>query len=86
MMRSIKALLRKNKERYRVPRRVQDVIPISRIWNDGIFLVGGQYAKTWAFTDINYQIASRENKERMILAYSDLLNSLDSGATTKKQW
>ena len=83
MMRSIKALLRKNKERYRVPRRVQDVIPISRIWNDGIFLVGGQYAKTWAFTDINYQIASRENKERMILAYSDLLNSLDSGATTK---
>ena len=83
MMRSIKALLRKNKERYRVPRRVQDVIPINRIWNDGIFLVGGQYAKTWAFTDINYQIASRENKERMILAYSDLLNSLDSGATTK---
>ncbi|HCI84167.1 MAG TPA: TraE family protein [Lachnospiraceae bacterium] len=83
MMRSIKALLRKNKERYRVPRRVQDVIPINRIWNDGIFLMGGQYAKTWAFTDINYQIASRENKERMILAYSDLLNSLDSGATTK---
>lgn len=83
MMRSIKALFRKNKERYRVPHRVQDVIPINRIWNDGIFLVGGQYAKTWAFTDINYQFASRENKEHMILAYSDLLNSLDSGATTK---
>ena len=67
MMKSIRALLRRDKERYKVPRRVQDVIPISRIWTDGIFLVGGNYSKTWRFTDINYLVASREDKESMFL-------------------
>ena len=32
---------------------------------------------------INYAVASREDKEAMFLEYSELLNSLDSGATTK---
>ena len=35
------------------------------------------------FTDINYAVASREDKEAMFLEYSELLNSFDSGATTK---
>jgi len=72
-----------DKERYKVPRRVQDVIPISCIWNDGIFRVGNKFAKSFKFTDINYMVASREDKENMFLTYSELLNSLDSGATTK---
>ncbi len=83
MIKSIKSILMQDRERYKVPRRVQDVIPISRIWNDGIFMVGKKYAKTFRFTDINYMVASREDKENMFLTYSDLLNSLDSGATTK---
>ena len=83
MMKSVKAMLRENKERYTVPRRVQDVIPVRRIWNDGIFMVGGRFAKTYQFTDINYLVASREDKESMFLIYSELLNSLDSGAVTK---
>lgn len=33
--------------------------------------------------DINYAVASREDKEAMFLEYSELLNSFDSGATTK---
>ena len=84
MMKSIRALLKQLKERYHVPRRVQDVIPINRIWTDGIFMVGHhQFAKTWRFTDINYLVASREDKERMFLSYSELLNSLDSGSSVK---
>ena len=82
-MKSIKTMLREDKERYTVPRRVQDVIPVRRIWNDGIFMVGGRFAKTYQFSDINYLVASREDKESMFLIYSELLNSLDSGATTK---
>ena len=59
-------------------------IPIKTIWEDGIFLVGSnKYAKTFKFEDINYSVASREDKEAMFLEYSELLNSLDSGATTK---
>jgi len=83
MMRSIKSILSTDRERYKVPRKVQDVIPIRRIWPDGIFLVGNKFVKSWKFTDINYLVASREDKERMFLTYSELLNSLDCGATTK---
>ena len=83
MMKTIKTIMTQDKERYKVPRRVQDVIPISCIWNDGIFRVGNKFAKSFKFTDINYMVASREDKEHMFLTYSELLNSLDSGATTK---
>ena len=83
MIKTLKNLLKQDKERYTVPRKVQDVIPIRRIWKDGIFQVGGRFSKTYQFTDINYLVASREDKEQMFLAYSELLNSLDSGATTK---
>lgn len=83
MIKTLKNLLKQDNERYTVPRKVQDVIPIRRIWKDGIFMVGGKFAKTYQFTDINYLVASREDKESMFLSYSELLNSLDSGATTK---
>ena len=83
MIKTLKNLLKQDKERYSVPRKVQDVIPIQRIWKDGIFQVGNRFSKTYKFTDINYLVASREDKESMFLAYSELLNSLDSGATTK---
>lgn len=46
-------------------------------------MVGNKFAKTFKFTDINYFVASREDKEAMFLTYSELLNSLDCGATTK---
>lgn len=83
MMKSIKTILSQDKERYTVPKKVQDVIPIRRIWPDGIFQVGSKFVKSWKFSDINYLVASREDKESMFLTYSELLNSLDSGATTK---
>ena len=83
MIKTLKASIRQDKEKYKVPRKVQDVIPISCIWKDGIFKVGNKFMKSFRFTDINYMVASREDKESMFLTYSELLNSLDSGATTK---
>lgn len=83
MIKTLSNLLQQDKEKYRVPRRVQDVIPIRRIWPDGIFLVGSKYSKMYRFTDINYLVASRADKESMFLMYSELLNSLDAGATAK---
>ncbi len=75
--------LKQDKEKYQVPRRVQDVIPIQRMWSDGIFQVGSQFSRTWLFSDTNYQVASLEDKKVMFLDYSELLNSLDSGAAVK---
>ena len=77
-------LFKKDKEKFIAPKGVQDIIPIKRIWRDGIFLVGkNTYSKTYRFTDINYAVASKEDKEEMFLDYSEILNSFDVGATTK---
>ena len=83
MIKTIKTMSKQEKERYTVPRKVQDVIPVRRIWQDGVFLVGNKFSKSYRFSDINYLVASREDKESMFLTYSELLNSLDSGAVTK---
>lgn len=82
-MKAIKQVLKKDQEPYRVPKRVQDVIPIKCMWRDGIFLVGTRYSKTFKFTDINYMVASQEAQKKLFLAYAALINSLDCGATTK---
>ena len=83
MLKTLSSLRRQEKEKYKVPRRVQDLIPIRRIWEDGIFQVGSQFSHTWKFSDINYQVASQEDKKIMFLDYSELLNSLDSGSAAK---
>ena len=83
-MKTLRMLFKQDKEKFVVPKSVQTVIPIKTIWEDGIFLVGkNKYAKTFKFEDINYAVASRDDKEAMFLEYSELLNALDSGATTK---
>ncbi len=83
MIKSLRTLFKQDKESYKVPKSVQDYIPVQKMWDDGIFKVGNRYTKTFRFDDINYAVASREDKEAMFLEYSELLNSLDSGVTTK---
>uniref|UniRef100_UPI00402556ED VirB4-like conjugal transfer ATPase, CD1110 family n=1 Tax=Gemmiger formicilis TaxID=745368 RepID=UPI00402556ED len=83
MIKTLSKAQKMEREEFRIPRSVQDAIPIRRIFADGIFQVGNQYSKTWSFTDINYAIASKEDKTSMFLAYSELLNALDSGASAK---
>ena len=84
MIKALKLLEKQEKEDFGIPKNIQQVIPIQRIWNNGIFLVGKtKYSLTYKFSDINYAVASKEDKEAMFLDYSELLNSFDSGATTK---
>lgn len=37
MIKSLNNTLKMDKEKYKVPRSVQECIPIRRIWKDGIF-------------------------------------------------
>ena len=83
MIKTLSKAQKMEREKFRIPRSVQDAIPIRRIFADGIFQVGNQYSKTWSFTDINYAIAGKEDKTSMFLDYSELLNALDSGASAK---
>ena len=84
MIKTLSNLLKADKEKFVVPKGVQSVIPITAIYDDGIFQVGkDKFSKSFKFSDINYAVASRPDKEEMFLEYSELLNSFDSGATTK---
>ena len=83
MTKTLAAARRQERVKFKVPRSVQDAIPIRRIWPDGIFQVGNQYSKSWSFTDINYAIADKDDKMAMFLDYCALLNALDSGASAK---
>lgn len=84
MIKSLRNIIHQDKEKLKIPASVQDTIPVHTIWKNGIFLVGNnKYSKTYQFTDINYGKASEEDKKAMFLAYSELLNSFDSNATTK---
>ncbi|MEK3899270.1 VirB4-like conjugal transfer ATPase, CD1110 family [Paenibacillus sp. FSL R7-0179] len=83
MIKTLSRILKQDKERFVIPKGIQQVIPIRAIWQDGIFFVGNKFSKSYRFEDINYAVASREDKEEMFLSYSELLNSFDSGATTK---
>lgn len=83
-MKTLRTLFKQDRERFSSPKSVQDAIPVQTIWDDGIFMVGaGMYSKTFRFEDINYAVASKEDKESMFLEYSELLNSFDSGASYK---
>lgn len=83
MIKTLRRIIKQDKERFVIPKGVQQVIPIRALWPDGIFFVGNKFSKSYRFEDINYAVASREDKEELFLSYSELLNSLDSGATTK---
>ena len=83
MIKTLNNTIKQDRTVYKIPRSVQDVIPIQRIFADGIFQFGTKYSRTLRFSDINYAIASKEDKTAMFLGYSELLNALDSGSTTK---
>ena len=83
MIKTLQNTLKQDREGFDLPKSVQDAIPIRRLWPDGIFQFGSKFSKTIRFTDINYAIASKEDKTSMFLGYSELLNALDTGSTTK---
>ena len=79
-----KKKIKRNKEHFKIPKSVQESIPIEAAYNDGIFQVGKKrYSKTYRFADINYSVASDEDQREMFLDYSAFLNAFDDEAITK---
>ena len=83
MIKTLIAADRSERERFRIPRSVQQSIPIQKIYRDGIWQTGGKFSRTWRFADINYALASHEDQRDMFTAYCGALNSLPTDATTK---
>ena len=83
MYKTVRKHIMQMRESYRVPQSVQDLIPITRVFPDGIFLCGRIYTKCWMFTDINYMSANEQDKKTMLGEYMNYLKSLDSEGTSK---
>lgn len=83
MIKTLIAANRSEREKFNVPRSVQQSIPIRRIYKDGIWQVGEKYSRTWRFTDINYAVAGEDDQRIMFQSYSGVLNSLPTEATSK---
>lgn len=83
MIKTLAAANKSEREHFKIPRSVQQSIPIQRIYRDGIWMVNGKYSRTWRFADINYSVASHEDQQEMFLSYCGVLNSLPTGATAK---
>ena len=83
MIKSYAKLKKQNKEKFKVPKSAQDTIPMDIIYKDGIFRMGNKYSKCYRFLDINYSIASKEEKMDLFLNYGELLNSFDSSMMVK---
>lgn len=56
---------RKSKGSYRLPRSVQQSIPVEQIYADGIWRSGEVYSQMWSISDINYAMLSDVRKKEI---------------------
>ena len=52
------ASTRKTRGSYKLPRSVQQSIPIDRIYADGVWQSGNVFSMMWQISDINYAMQS----------------------------
>ena len=84
MLKTLKGILKRDKEKFTIPKSVQDTIPVEAIYPDGIFRHSGdKYSKTYQFSDINFAVLSEDEKEAVFYDYQEILNGFDTAATTK---
>ncbi|MBR0311693.1 MAG: TraE family protein, partial [Oscillospiraceae bacterium] len=83
MIKSLAIANKSEREKFKIPRSVQETIPIKCVYPDGIFLVGNKHSKSWRLSDVNYAAASDEERRNIFLSYGGVLNSLPTDAATK---
>ena len=84
MIKSLSALFKKDRDKFTVPKKAQDILGIQCVWRDGIMRVGRElYSTTFMFSDINYAVSSREIKEGYFIDYSALLNAMSAVNTPR---
>ena len=83
LIKSLAAANRSERDKFTIPRSVQQSIPVKRIYGDGIWQVGRKHSRTWRFTDVNYAAASEDDQRGIFLSYGGVLNSLPTDAAAK---
>ncbi|MGO5029027.1 VirB4-like conjugal transfer ATPase, CD1110 family [Candidatus Agathobaculum pullicola] len=68
----------------RLPKSVQQLVPVQRVYPDAVWQVGAtEYSKTWSFTDINYAVASPEDQTSILDSWGRVLNGLAADSRLK---
>lgn len=83
MIKTLVAANKSEKVPFKVPKTVQQSIPVQMIYPDGTWQVGQKHSKTWRFTDINYASASEADQRRIFKSYCGVINSLPTDASCK---
>lgn len=66
-------------KRRRIPQTAQQTIPYHAMYKDGVCRVDSEYwTKSIAYDDINYAVASKDDKAHIIDGYCSFLNYFDS--------
>ena len=81
-------MLERNKHFMKLPRKVRSIqqsMPKARLYASGMMGFGGDiYSATYKMKDVDFLSGSDEDQEDFFMAYSDVLNSLDSRVSTYK--
>ncbi len=82
---SLKDIEKRDFRVLKIPKTLQDNIPVSRISEDGIAkLEKGRYSATFEFKDIDYFSLDEEDQEQIFFKYEDILTSLSGNSATYK--
>ncbi len=84
MLKTLRNIIRRDRDTVKVPRKVQQIIPVIRIWINGMFQIAEEkFSIVLKIEDINYFSASDADKEVILRMYMEMINSFDSDATYK---
>ena len=68
LIKALAAANRSERDKFSIPRSVQQSIPVKRIYGDGIWQVGRKHSRTWRFSDVNYAAASEDDQRGIFLS------------------
>lgn len=82
-MKSISRTIMEHRGIFSTPSSVQGCIPVRKVYEDGLFLIGNQFTKSIRFSDINYTNLSEEDRLSAFISQAKLINMFDDHAYTK---
>ena len=77
------ASTRKTRGKYKVPKSVQQSIPVEKIYEDGIWKSGEVYSMMWSISDINYAMLSDERKKEIQNLYGAIYTAIPTDCWAK---
>ncbi len=76
-MKALKRYGKKIEQEWKIPRTIQEAIPLDAIELGGVARRGRIYSQTFRFSDINYSMLDENEKREVFRNYCSLLNSMN---------